>query len=131
VGLAWSQFRSRDHEGALITLKPLLGGEGAEMAFLYGASLVNLQRPAEAIVFLKDAIAKDPRMLPARAALGQALLQTGKAAEAIPLLREAVAGDEDGSVHFQLFRAYQITGRSAEAREALEGYQRLRAAPGR
>ena len=131
MGLAWSQFRSRDHGGALMTLQPLLGGAGAETPFLYGASLLNLQRPAEAIAYLKDAIERDPRMLPARAALGQALLQTGKAGEAIPLLRQAVAGDEDGSIHFQLFRAYQITGRNAEAREALEAYRRMRAAPAR
>ncbi len=121
VGLAWSQFRNRDHEGALVTLKPLVGGDGAEVSFLYGAALLNLQRPAEAIPYLRAAVEKDARMLPARAALGQGLLQTGKAEEAIPLLKEALPGDADGSVHFQLFRVYQLPGRSVEAREALEG----------
>ena len=61
------------------------------------------------------------------AALGQALLQTGKAGEAIPLLEAAVSADRDGSIHFQLFRAYQLTHRDAEAKRALADYQRFRA----
>jgi predicted Zn-dependent protease len=86
-----------------------------------------MQQPEKAIPLLKDALRLDPRFLPARAALGQALLQTGKPAEAIPLLESAIGTDQDGSLHFQLFRAYQLTGQAAKAREALVGYQRLRA----
>ena len=70
---------------------------------------------------------RTPDLLPARAALGQALLQTGKAEEAIPLLEGAISADQDGSVHFQLFRAYQLTHRETEARQALADYQRFRA----
>ena len=47
--------------------------------------------------------------------------------EAIPLLEGAISVDQDGSVHFQLFRAYQLTHREAEARRALSDYQRFRA----
>ena len=50
LGLAWSQFRSRDYDGALLTLKPLLTiSANAEVQFLYGASLLNLQQPVDAI----------------------------------------------------------------------------------
>lgn len=126
VGLAWSLFRGRDYDAAMIVLKPLLGNARADVEFLYGASLLNLQQPAAAIPYLRAAIAHDGSMLPARAALGQGLLQTGKAEEAIPLLKGAVPADTDGTVHFQLFRAYQLTHREAEAREALAAYQRLR-----
>jgi predicted Zn-dependent protease len=127
VGLAWSLFRSRDYDASIATLKPLLtAAPSAEVQFLYGASLLNLQQPAEAMPYLRAALALDSRMVPARAALGQALLQTGKAEDAIPLLQDSVGVDQDGTIHFQLFRAYQLTNRTAEAEKALAAYRRLR-----
>jgi tetratricopeptide (TPR) repeat protein len=127
VGLAWALFRSRDYDKAMAVLKPMLGDSaGSEVPFLIGASLLNQQRPQEAIPHLQQALERDPEMVPAKAALGQALLQTGKPAEAIPLLEQATAVDQDGSTHFQLFRAYQLTGRKTEAEKARGAYQRLR-----
>ena len=129
AALTWALFRSRDYEAAIATLEPLLREKpGAETLFLQGASLLNLQKPKEALPFLRAATEADPKLLPARAALGQALLQTGKHEEAIPLLQQSVSVDEDGSTHFQLFRAYQLANRKAEAEEALAAYKRLRAA---
>jgi predicted Zn-dependent protease len=129
VALAWSLFRSRDYDAAMSALKPLLTPQStAEVKFLYGASLLNLQQPAEALPHLRAALAQDPHMVPARAALGQALLQTGKPEDAIPLLKESLSADEDGTTHFQLFRAYQLTNRKTEARKALAEYQRFQAA---
>jgi predicted Zn-dependent protease len=130
MGLGASLFRSRDYDAAMAALKPLLTSESADAQFLYGASLLNLQQPVEAIPYLRAAVARDARLLAARAALGQGLLQTGKVEEAIPLLDSAVSVDRDGSIHFQLYRAYRLTHREAEAREALAAYQRLRASPG-
>jgi tetratricopeptide (TPR) repeat protein len=130
TGLAWSLFRSRDYEQALSILQPLLTDNApAEIRFLYGASLLNLQQPAEAMPYLRAALARDPHMLPAAAALGQALLQTGKPEEAIRYLEQAAPADEDGTTHFQLFRAYQLTDQPKKAKQALAGYQRLRASP--
>ena len=127
VGLAWSLFRSRDYQGAMATLKDLSKSDDADVPFLYGASLLNLQQPAEARPYLETAIARDPKLLPARAALGQSLLQTGKVEQAIPLLESALSVDQDGSIHFQLFRAYQLANRKSEAQTALTAYQRFRA----
>jgi predicted Zn-dependent protease len=127
LGLAWSLFRGRDFEPALATLKPLLAEPSSgEVQFLCGAALLNLGQPRESIAYLRDAVAADPGLLSARAALGQALLQTGEAADAIAYLKAALSTDEDGSLHFQLFRAYQLTGQNAEAQEALGAYRRLR-----
>jgi predicted Zn-dependent protease len=126
LGLAASLFRTRDYEAAMAAVEPLLGErEPAEARFLYGASLLNLQKPEEAIPHLRAA----QRYAPARVALGQALLLTGRAAEAVPLLKDGLPGDTDGAVHFQLFRAYQQLGRDEEAREALKAYRRLRSSP--
>ncbi len=125
VSLAWSLFRARDYDGAMAALQPL-EGSSAEVEFLIGACLLNRQQPREAIAHLRSALAHDAGLVPARAALGQALLQTGKPEEAIGWLKAALDGDTDGTVHFQLFRAYQLTHRESEAREALAAYQRLR-----
>jgi predicted Zn-dependent protease len=127
LGYAWALFRSRDYEATMTALKDLLSTERADVQFLYGASFLNLQKPMDAMPYLRAAIARDPTLLPARAALGQCLLQTGKPEEAIPSLESAIAADQDGSTHFQLFRAYQLTNRKTEAQKALADYQRLRA----
>jgi predicted Zn-dependent protease len=127
VALGEALFRSRDYPAAIATLEPLLGAKNPEVEFLYGASLLNQQQPLDAIPRLEAAIAGNPDLLPARAALGQALLQTGKVDAAIPLLLSGVAADQDGSVHFQLFRAYQLAHRETDARKAMADYQRFRA----
>jgi predicted Zn-dependent protease len=128
-GLAWALFRSRDYDAAMAAIKPLLSDPAAQ--FLFGASLLNLGQPADAMPYLRNAVSGDPSLLPARAALGQALLQTGKSEEAIPYLKEAASSDQEGSVRFQLFRAYQLTGRKAEADQALADYQRFKGSIGR
>ncbi len=87
---------------------------------------MNLQRPVEAIPYLRKALVRVPHLLPASAALGQALLQTGQPEAAIPFLVEAKSIDSDGSIHFQLFRAYRLTGRPGEAREAKAAFEALR-----
>jgi predicted Zn-dependent protease len=125
-GLAWSQFRNRDYDTALQTLEPLLSTPTVDVQFVYGASLLNLQRPSEAVPYLQSALDLNPALVPARAALGQALLQMGKPEDAIPLLAAARSIDGDGAIHFQLFRAYQLTHKTDEARRALASYQRLR-----
>ena len=130
LGLAWSLFRSRDYTATLETLNVSLGERDTpEAKFLYGASLLNLGQPTEAMSYLRDAIAIDPKLLPARAAMGQALLQTGDPAGAVPFLESSASVDEDGSLHFQLFRAYQLLDRKAEAQKALAAYQERRKAP--
>jgi predicted Zn-dependent protease len=72
--------------------------------FLCGATLLNLQRPTEAVPYLRSAVTTNPRLLPTPAAIGQALLQTGKAEEAIRHLKAGLATDEDGDTHFRSLR---------------------------
>jgi hypothetical protein len=50
----------------------------------------------------------------------------GKAADAIPHLQAALSSDEDATIHFQLLRAYQLTGQTGLARQALTAYQEAR-----
>ena len=128
TGLAWSLFRARDLEAALPLLRELLDKQHGshDINFLYGASLLNLEQPEKAIPYLETAVRLDGQFLPAQAALGQALLRTGKASQAIPHLKAALAGDEDASAHFQLLRAYQLTGQTELSRQAGAEYQEAR-----
>lgn len=127
-GLAWSLYQSRDYDSALPALKDMLkeSPESADANFLYGATLLNLAQPHAAIPYLQAALRGDPKMQAAQSALGQALLREGDPEQAIPYLKTAVLQDEDGNAHFQLFRAYQLTG-SSLAKEAFADYQQFRA----
>jgi tetratricopeptide (TPR) repeat protein len=131
TALAWSLYRAGEFDSALSILRELLhrGINTRELNFLCGATLLNLDNPESAIPPLESAIRLDGNFLPARAALGQALLQTGKPALAVPHLKAALPGDEDAKTHFGLLRAYQLTGQTELAEQAKMEYQKaLRAA---
>ena len=125
TGLVWALYRSRDYEAALALIEGTRKGDpdSAELNFLSGACWLNLEEPQKSIPYLEKAIDADSHLLPAQAALGQALLQTGRAKDAIPHLRAALSIDEDGSGHYQLFRAYEIAGQGEAARQALSDYK--------
>ena len=55
-----------------------------------------------------------PKLLAADASLGLALSRLGKHAEAVPHLEKALELDDDGSLHYQLGRAYQAIGQARE-----------------
>ena len=128
AGLAWALFRARDYNAALRVIDGMRkdGFESAVVDFLTGGCWLNLEQPEKSIPYLKKAIATDPHFLPAKSALGQALLQTSKAREAIPFLRAALSIDEDGTTHFQLYRAYSMTGQTEAAKRALAEYEEFK-----
>ena len=124
--LAISLKFSQDYVGALPLLQGLLHGQpaSAELNYLTGETLLDLQRTEEAIPLLRRAVNRDPKLIGAHKALARAYLAAGKAREAIPHLKAALAADEDGSLHYQLARAYQATGQPALAKEMLADYQK-------
>jgi tetratricopeptide (TPR) repeat protein len=128
TGLAWSLYRGGDFSAALSLLTELIKSrpDSRDLHFLCGASLLNLDHPEKAIPYLETAARLDPRFLPAQAALGHALLLSGKATDAIPHLQAALPSDEDATMHFQLLRAYQLTRQTGLARQALRDYQAAR-----
>ena len=127
-GLAWALFRARDYKAALDVIDNMRkdGFDSAVVDFLTGGCWLNLEQPEKSIPYLEKAIAADPHFLPAKAAIGQVLLQTGKAREAIPFLRAALSVDEDGTTHFQLYRAYSRTGQMEAAKRALANYEEFK-----
>ncbi len=125
--LAISLKFSQDYNGALPVLQSLLQGQtaSAELNYLVGETLVDLQRVEEAIPLLKRALAHNPKLLTAHKALARAFLAAGRPAEAIPHLQAALATDEDGSLHYQLASAYRTSGQPALSKLALLEYQKL------
>lgn len=120
-------YFARDYEKALPLLEKemLRDPRNAEVYFFIGDSHLRQEKPEEAITPLRAAVAYDAKLLPAQAALGQALSRTGKPVEAIPYLEAALPIDEDGSLQYQLSRAYQASGDSGKARAALAKYQEI------
>lgn len=125
--LAEALYLNKDYQGAQALLEDLLKREpgSAALNFLYGDTLVQSQQLEEGIPLLKDAVRLDPKFLPAQAALGRAYLQIGQTGEAIPHLKAALEIDDDGSLHYQLARAYQSTGQQELAKQVLEKYQEI------
>ncbi|MGH9630768.1 MAG: tetratricopeptide repeat protein, partial [Bryobacteraceae bacterium] len=129
VELARAMHQATDFEAARGLLSKLLKLEpdSAELNFLMGDSLLNLQKAQEAVSYLSKAVQKDGRMLAAHASLARAYMQTGGDAKAIPHLKAALPLDTDGSMHYQLARAYQGSGQAELARETLARYQKISA----
>jgi len=127
-GLAWALYRARDYKSALKVIESMRkdGFDSAVVNFLNGGCWLNLEQPEKSIPYLEKAIADDSHFLPAKAALGQALLRTGRAREAIPFLRAALPVDKDGTIHFQLYRSYSIAGEAKAAKQALADYEEFK-----
>lgn len=117
---------SHDYAAALPLFQSLLTAQpaSAELNYLTGETLLDLQRAQEAIPLLLRATNRDPAQLPARKALARAYLAAGRPGDAVPNLKAALASDEDGSLHYQLARAYQATGQASLAKGMLEEYQK-------
>ncbi len=128
--LATSFYFNRDYQSAerlferLVKLEP----RSAELQFLYGDTLLQAQKPENAIPFLEAAARANPSVLPSRAALARAYLQVGRQADAVPHLKAALEIDEDGSLHYQLARAYQATGQTELAKQMMAKYEAIQKA---
>ena len=99
-----------------------------ELQFFYGDVLLQSQQAEAALPYLKAAVDGAPDMPATHATYGRALVQLGRFADAIPHLEMVLKEDEDGSLHYQLARAYQGTGQAEKAKPLLEKYQEMQRA---
>ena len=128
--LGTSYYFARQYEDAVTTLTPLVTAnpEDARLSTVVGDSLLQLQRIDEAIPLLKRAVERDPSAEMASLALGRAYVQKGDFAAAIPLIEPRLPGDQDGSLHVQLARAYTGLGQKDKAAGLLARSQELQRA---
>jgi len=126
-GLAVALYQTGGLQEARAIFEDLLKRqpESAELNYMLGDTLLNSQKPQEAVPFLGKAVTLEPGLLGAHGSLARAYLALGEAAKAIPHLKAALPTDEDGSLHYQLGRAYQARGELALAREMLKKYQEI------
>ncbi|HEY3443457.1 MAG TPA: tetratricopeptide repeat protein [Paludibaculum sp.] len=125
--LLTSVYMARDYPAAEKMARALLAkAAGApELYFILGDSLLNQQQPEQAVEPLRKSVSLRPDYPAAQAVLGRALMQLGQSKEAIPHLVAALPADTDGSLHFQLSRAYQDTGQNEKAAAARKVYQTM------
>jgi tetratricopeptide (TPR) repeat protein len=128
--LASALFLSNDAEAARPILEDLLKREpdSAELTLLLGETWLKTLEPAKAVPLLEKAVRRDPKLLAAQGALGRAYVEAGEVAKAIAPLEAARETDTDGSLHYQLARAYRATGRADLASQALAQFQEIRTA---
>jgi len=126
-GLAIALYHSGDLQGARGMFEDLLRRqpESAVLNYMLGDTLLNSQKPQEAVPCLQKAVTLNPQLLAAHSSLARAYLALGQAEKAVPHLKTALPIDEDGSLHYQLGRAYQARGELALARELLKKYQEI------
>jgi tetratricopeptide (TPR) repeat protein len=126
--LATSLFLARDFQSAVPMLEQQLKADPAapDLNFMVGESFLRTEQPDKALPYLEAAVKADNKMVPAHASLGMALATLNRTSEAIPELEIALPVDDDGSLHYQLARAYQQAGNSQKAREVMEKYQQIR-----
>ena len=127
--LATSLYLAQDYKAAAPALEKLLKREprAPDLHFFVGDTLLQLDQVENAIRYLEKALTYDPKLLPAHASLGLALARAGKRDQAIPHLKAALKLDQDGSLHYQLSRAYHSTGQLELAKTTLAEYEQIEA----
>ena len=125
--LGTAYYSLREYEKAVDTFTPLLEADPDDprLLTLVGDSLLQLQRVDEALPLLRRAVERDQTDPMPRLALGRAYLQKGEFAPAIPLIEGQLGGDQDGSLHVQLARAYSALGEKQKAAALLEKSQEI------
>jgi predicted Zn-dependent protease len=125
LGLASGLIRVGDYDEARAIADRLLGSdpESPEFNFLMGDLLLSQQQTQRALPYLRKAAT----FLPARAALGRALMRAGRPGEAAPHFEAALPIDRDASLHGELAKALEAAGRLEEAAQATARYKALQA----
>ena len=125
--LADSLYMAKDYQQALAMFEQFLKAEpeSGQLNYMTGDSLLRLGEVDKALPLLEKAVRRDAKLLAARASLGLAYARAGRTAEAIPHLEAALALDEDGSLRYQLARAYQAAGRAEQSSRMMAEYQQI------
>ena len=117
-------WQARDYESAKPLFAQVQKQFASEPDFLYeyGDTLARLQGAETGLPYLEAAVDSAPTLVPARGALGRALMELDRAAESIPHLE--AAAPTDATLLLPLSRAYRATGRTEDAARTEAEYRR-------
>ncbi len=130
LGLAIALFQDGNNDGALKADNELLqkDPDDPHADLLAAEIMVNLHDFANAETYLKKCGKIEPEFMPrVHALLGEVYANTNRPTEALAEFKLGTAGDEDGSLHYQMARLYQKAGNTKAATEAFQTSKRLRA----
>jgi tetratricopeptide (TPR) repeat protein len=116
----WRAGRYTDAGSAYRELAPRWSHD-PEFNYEYGDTLLRTEGLDRALPLLEKAVRAAPDLLPARGALGRALVQAGRYQEAIPHLE--AASSLDATLLLPLSRAYRASGRLKDAQQAERQYK--------
>jgi tetratricopeptide (TPR) repeat protein len=126
---AKAAFRVRDYQGALTAAREVLALDPADGVAhaVAAASLMGLDRPAEAQATAEQGLTHAPGLEWLHRVRSNALRAQGRYAEALPPALQVVElAPQEGISHFTLGLAHYCLGRLDEARAALERAVELR-----
>jgi tetratricopeptide (TPR) repeat protein len=117
-------WEAREYVAAQPLYASLQPAFGDDPKFLYefGDTLARVSGAEAGLPYLERAVRAEPNLIPARGALGRALLELDRAADSVPHLEAAVGADP--SLLLPLSRAYKKTGRPQDAARVEREYRR-------
>ncbi len=129
LGLAIARRLAGAHDQALAPLQKAHELEPAnpDINGLLGDLLARRAEFAQARPLLEQALAANPALAPAQAALAKVYLAEGRLDAALEATQKSLAGDVDGSYYYQLSRVLRQMGREEEAAAALAQFRARRA----
>ncbi len=117
--LLWKELKTdeaRKEFNAELKLNPRHGGALRDLGTTYLAE----HQPERALPYLKRALDVEPEEPDIHRDLGSAYADLHDYANAEAEFKVAIAGDQDGSVHYQLARVYQAEGKKENAAREFE-----------
>jgi len=126
LAIAYKNFGDQEDARQILAELVARRPEDSNVNYLFGDTLLSLHQPSQAIPFLKKAVSSDPALLPAQGSLAKAYFETGQLKQAIPHFRAALSIDRDGSLHYELARAYQQEGQTTLAEQMIKRFQKIR-----
>jgi tetratricopeptide (TPR) repeat protein len=129
LSLAIALFTELKNDEALSINNSVLtdSKEDPEANLLASEILVQEHKFHDAEPYLSNCKNLKPELVPRVHILrGEVYAETGRTTDAIAEYKLGIAGDEDGSIHFQLARLYQKTGEKIAAAEEIRLSKQLR-----
>lgn len=128
LAVAYRQTGDQEHARELLEELVKSRPENGEAHYLLGDTLLSLHQSSQAIAILEESLRLDPGLPTAELSLAKADLEAGEPKEAIPHFKAALSLDQDGTLYYDLARAYQQAGQTTQAQEMIERTRAIRLA---